>query len=364
MLPVLHRLLLGRFISLVLFSTGALLGLLLSTRFFEIARFAALGGIGWPLVTYTACQIPLILPIVFPIGAALASFFLFQEFSRSGGITSLRASALSFRKLLTPILLAALFFSFLNGLLISDISPLAKNKARQLQREWKGINPLALLKQKELLLASGIEVVPLGDADPALFAEKVITAVRQNKNDRLLLITADKLQRSDSALDGENLSAFLYGEKKKGEFSDLYIDKSKTFSTDIEPLTFVITKERSKPVPDHLSTPQFLKELIKKESIFDKRKLYSEAARRLMITLAPFTFTLLGAASGLMIGRKGSLKPQLILIGLTALFLAAFFLGKSFDTRIAVAIPCFLAPHLFLVIAALKRLNRLKMGIE
>ena len=349
MIPVLHRLLLTRFVSLVFLSTGALLGLLLSTRFFEIARFAALGGLGWPLVTYIACQIPLILPIVFPIGAALAAFFLFQEFSRSGGITSLRASALSFKKLLTPLLLAGLFFSVLNGLLISDISPLAKHKARELQREWKGINPLALLKQKELLLSSGIEVVPLGEADPSKFAEKVITAVRQPKNDRLLLITADKLQRSDSSLDGENLSAFLYGDKKKGEFSELYAIESEHFTTNIEPLTFVLTKERSRPVPDHLSTPQFIAEMASrgKLPLFDKNKLYSEGARRLMITLAPFTFTLLGAASGLMIGRKSSLKPQLVLIGLTALFLAAFFLGKSFDTRIAFAVPCFLAPHLF-----------------
>jgi|GEM_PF-3179876 len=363
MLPVLHRLLLGRYISLVFLSTGALLGLLLSTKFFEIARFAALGGVGWSLVAYTACQIPLILPVVFPIGTALASFFLFQEFSRSGGVTSLRASSLSFRTLLSPLLFGALFFAVFNGLLISDIAPFAKHKARELQKEWKGINPLALLKQKELLLSAGIEVVPLGEADPAEFAEKVITAVKQS-NDRLLLITADRLEKNQLSLDGENLSAFLYGERKTGEFSDIYIDKSTKFSTDIEPLTFVLTKERSKPVPDHLSTPQWVAEVFNQDSQFDKDKLFSEGARRLMIALAPLTFTLLGAASGLMIGRNRSLKPQLVLIGLTAVFLAAFFLGKSFDRKMAIAIPCFLAPHLFLTVAAIKRLGRLSRGIE
>ena len=365
MLPVLFRVLLTRFFTLLFLSAGALLGLLLTTRFYEIAQFAAFGGIGWPLLYFVGCQIPYILPIVIPVGVALSSFFLFRELSYSGMITSLRASSLSLKTLLTPLLLSALFLCLINGLIVSELAPQAKMKARILQREWRGINPLALLKQKDLLLNSGIEVIPLGEADPSSFAEQVVAAVRQPGQDRILLLTADRLDRSGTALEGEHVSSFLYGEPQKNGFSDLYIDKSNTLSTNIEPLSLLLTKERSRPSLDFLTTPQWI-EQVKSEGppLFPFNKLLSEGFRRLTIALSPFTFALLGAASGVMIGRKESAKPQLVLLLLTALFLTAFFFGKSFDQNIWIALPFFIVPHLLIVTVALRRLTRISRGIE
>ena len=121
MIPILWRYALQSYLRVFLLSVCTFIAVLLVSRFKEIARFAALSSDSLKTALFVVYQFPLILPMAIPISALIASLLLFQRLSRGSELTALRASGLSLRSILTPLL----FTSFS---LPSSCSPLTEQR--------------------------------------------------------------------------------------------------------------------------------------------------------------------------------------------------------------------------------------------
>jgi len=107
-MPILWRYALQSYTRVLLLSICTFIAVLIVSRFKEIARFTALTCDFRKTGMFVFYQIPAILPIAIPISTLIASLLLFQKLSRSYELTALRASGLSLRSILAPLLSRAL----------------------------------------------------------------------------------------------------------------------------------------------------------------------------------------------------------------------------------------------------------------
>src|SRR5262249_35116763 len=103
-MPILWRYLLGHYLKVLVLCVLAFVAILLATRLDEIAHFATLGPEGMVILSFPLHQIPYILPIAIPISCLISAMLLIQRLSHTHEMTAIRASGLSLRMILCPIL--------------------------------------------------------------------------------------------------------------------------------------------------------------------------------------------------------------------------------------------------------------------
>src|SRR5580658_7812261 len=101
-MKILSRYFIFRFLGTVGLATLAFFGLVLATRFHEVARFAALGAPIDQIGLLLLLQFPYVFPFVLPVAILLASFLLMRQASEGFELVSLRASGLSLFKIQQP----------------------------------------------------------------------------------------------------------------------------------------------------------------------------------------------------------------------------------------------------------------------
>jgi lipopolysaccharide export system permease protein len=88
-----------------------------------------------------------------------------------------------------------------------------------------------------------------------------------------------------------------------------------------------------------------------------------EILRRLSLSIAVFSLTLLGCAFGIEEGRSPSKKGLLYALLLTLAVLISYLLGKELKNYPLFATLAFLLPHLFIWIASFLKLKRISRGL-
>jgi lipopolysaccharide export system permease protein len=86
--------------------------------------------------------------------------------------------------------------------------------------------------------------------------------------------------------------------------------------------------------------------------------------RRISISLATFTFTLMGAAFGISISRNRSNRGIFYVVGLASLYIIAYFAAKGADHLLVTTTLFYLLPHLLIVLLSVAVLFRVSKGIE
>lgn len=383
MLPILWRYLLTQFIKVFLFCTLTFVAVLLTTRLDEIAHFATLGPEGKLIFWYTLYQLPYILPIAIPISCLIASILLMQRLSGSHELTALRASGLSFSKIFVPILFAALMICVLNFIVISELATQSHLSTNILKTELRSVNPLLLLQSKHIMRAKGYYFDTLGHSKLGEVATHVVLASPAKDNHRMHLLLADKLVTTPEKFHGENVTILSsLGEEKSEGFDRLIVENMKEGMTSITDFTQIADQKMLKLNNDHLRLPLLLMRLRDEKSKLAQLKAngkpsseqkvvvrtitrcYTEMMRRLSVALAPLTFTLMGGAFGISIGRRPSVHEILYVAALSAFYLICFFAAKGSDHHMVAASVLYYAPHVIIIILSVVMLNRLAKGIE
>jgi Predicted permeases len=357
-MKILSRYLIYRFLGYVGLTTLAFFGLVLATRFHEVARFASLGAPLEQIGLLLLLQFPYVLPFVLPVSMLLAAFLLMRKASERFELVSLRASGFSLFQIQRPILLTALCFSVLNFWLVSDVATFCHQKARFLEREFREINPLVFLKKPELLGIKGLEVMNLGEIDPGRSSTRSIIAIPDFKKGRISLLLADALVRDGLDVIGHDV-LFLTSMKSKTEIPDIFIDKAEEMRLNGENFFSAFKKEGGKISVDFLPTPLLIQRTI--ETGF-KPQMVSEIVRRFSMTLEPLTLTLIGLSFGIFFGRHKSLSTVFLMFVLVSINLVSIFLGKSFDRSMTATFLIYLVPHPLLWICSWFRLRQLNLG--
>ena len=94
------------------------------------------------------------------------------------------------------------------------------------------------------------------------------------------------------------------------------------------------------------------------------KKAIEEISRRISISLAAFTFTLIGISFHMQISRNRSKKGIVSAIALAALFLVCFISAKSIHHSPMLSTAIYLLPHPLIILLALRFLKTIREGVE
>ncbi len=332
-MPILWRYLLSGFLRIFTLCVCSFVVILLVARFKEIARFAALSSNfakTWLFVTF---QIPLILPLAIPISAFIASLLLFQNMSKSQELTALRASGVRLSTIIAPILLLSLLLSICNFVICGNLAPSCRRSSKELIYNETSTNPLLLLQRQNLvrMKKSFIQM----KADDVNCAKDLFLITHNQSNNRLSLLNARKFTISHSELIGKDVAGITHLESENG-YDPLILENQSWMSTDASTLSSKIKKNRPNLETSSLEFPML--------RLHDKKKAMNEILRRISLSIAVFSFSILGCYYGIEQGRNLSKKNLMIASSLSIAFMLCYLLGKEVKNPI-LAFLIFFLPH-------------------
>lgn len=359
----LWKYLLKEYFQFFLLCVSAFIAILLVIRFQEIALFASSGANAFYIVLFSLYQIPYILPLAIPISCLIAAMILFQRMSNSSELTALRSSGISLFSIAYPILLSSLLLSVLNFTIASEITPISRLQAKNLIYRIAAENPLVVLQKDSMLDIKTMEF-DLKSLHMGKKAKEVLCIVRQASSDRIGLFTAAELFVDKDSLKGSSLSLISTGDSHIEEgYDNLIIENQKTLVADKRVICDQLIQKEWFAKEDLLSFSHLLKKCLHENTLFGSTS-FLELCRRGCLGLCPLTFTFIGVAFGVTIGRhrkKSSLWSAFLL---ATLIMACFVLSKTVHHSFLVSWMLYALPQPFAMIYSLRSLFLSSRGIE
>jgi lipopolysaccharide export system permease protein len=350
-MPILWRYALQSYLRVFFLSVCTFITVLIVSCFKEIARFTALSGDWLKTGLYVVYQIPAILPIAIPISSLISSLLLFQRLSRTYELTALRASGLALRSILLPLLLCSFLLSLLNFSICAQIAPFCRREGKALFFHETSQNPLLLLQRQKLVKIKHAYLDM--DAKDEETTKDLVFIAPNESNQRLNLLLAKKLHIQGEELLGEHLSLISHLPAEKG-FDPLIIENQAAMSTAAPLLSAALKKNRPRLHINGLDLKML--RITAQENSKKANNASIEILRRISLSLAAFTFTLLGCTFGIEGGRVPSKKNLLFALLLTLAVLVSYLLGKGLSGYLI------LGAHPFIWLCSWLRLHRISKG--
>ncbi len=377
-MPILWRFLIGQYVKVLCFCLTVFLTALLMMRLEEIAHFASLGASWSYLVIFIVYQLPYILPIALPISCLISAMLLMQKLSNSHEITALRACGQRLKQILAPICMTALLLSGINFYIVSELATDAHLATGLLKNELRSINPLLLLHNKHLMRMKGMHFETRGNSRVGEFAQESILAMPDSGGERISLLLAKELKTGRDSFSGSQVTLLTtLPATDRASLDALVVENDAALHIGLNDFIQLLQKQVWSLNNDHLRLSLLFVRLQQEnerlhevsdpsEAKIVKRNINrccTELLRRISIAAGAFTFTLLGLAFGLAIGRFRSAMPVLAVMALVSFYLACYFIAKNIDYQMMAASILYVAPHLILINFSLWRLHRINRGI-
>lgn len=364
-MPLLWRYLMRGYFKVFGLCVLAFISVLMVMRFTEIAQFAASGAPKLQILLFMAYLIPYILPLAIPISCLIAAILLVQRLSHTHELTALRAAGINLNAIAYPLLLVGALLSLANFTVASEIGPLCRGYTKQLVYEITTKNPLFLLQKDSLIKMKNIyyDIKLQGGAK---HAKDVIIVMKNSNNNRLSLMTAKELSVTGEQLKGFGVCMIsnIDSKEEKG-FDHLVIENQESMSTKAANLSQGVQKIDWITSYDYMPLKMILaKKQIKSSSTHFFGSAELEIARRASIALAAFTFTFIGIAYGMQLGRIRSKKGIAWAIGLALFYMVCFIGAKSMRHSTLMPILFYLLPHPLILFLSLRTLKNVARGVE
>lgn len=362
-MPLLWRYLLKRYLTLFLICLAAFVGLLLVIRFQDIAVFACSGAPLKLVILFAILQVPYILPFAIPISSLISAMVLFKQLSQKHELTALRAACFNLKQLTSPLLYFAILLSLSNFILSSEIAPRCKAKAKELLYLAASENPFFILQKDSPIRIKDCHVV-VGKMGPGKEAEDIAIVLKNTSSKRLSVILAKKLNLENHAIKGKNVSVISsIAAENKGSFDHLFIENQEMATTDAKNMGQILGSEAWQTHNECISFRMLLVRLLSPMKS-TRLEIINEMAKRLSLSLAPLTLTLLGGAFGMQIGRRNKKISLIIVPAITAFFFMTFLSAKSAKTFPLISIPLYILPHFLVGFFAFWHLRNIQQGVE
>lgn len=378
--PLLWRHLFLQYGKTLFLSLFGFLAVLLATRLEDTVRLVSSGASLRSVVLYIIYQIPYLLQLALPIATLIASLYLFQRLSLQNELTAVRASGISLFQLILPLTIFSIFIALFSFVVVIDSGVRAHMHAKKLEYNLRKLNPLAILQNTRLLQQQGINLDMKGSLVSDKQAQDMILTLRKSDKANFTLVLAKEIVSTGLMLDGRDLALISTKPAEDKRYDDLFIENAKENLTPLAGLSLFINKHKMWKADNDLLRMPLL--MAKKSTLEEKHEIHkykdrhlkrtkrklnqisNEIARRVSICLAIVSFTILGAAFGVTIGRMHSKMRLFGATSLATLFLIAFLAAKGMEDHAFAALLCYFLPHAVILYFSLKRLYRIQKGIE
>lgn len=358
MIPVLWRYAAASYLKTFLLIVGTFVLVLFVSRFKEIARFAILSSDPIKMGLFAVYQIPFILPMAIPFSALISAFLFFQRISRSHELTALRASGLSLKKILTPIILSAAFLTLINFSICANLAPFCQREARTILFQEASANPFLVLKKRQAKIKNAFLRMKVDDKGTS--AENFVLVTYNAGNERLNLVSAKDVFMEKGQLHGQDVSIVSHLAGEKNQFDPLVIETQESMAMSADIMTSTFSKKQPRFDGSSLSFRMLRSQIGGKSKAM--KRAFSEMFRRSSFSLSVLSLTLLGSIFSIEHARSPSRKNLLSLVLLTLLSLSSYFLGKSLKYIPILSAIVYFIPHLLIWISCYWQARRISKG--
>lgn len=218
----------------------------------------------------------------------------------------------------------------------------------------------------------------LGASKMGQSANDALIAVPNQGKNSLNLILASQLESTDQEFKTKQLSLIspIKSDNETG-FQNILLETVEEAVFSIQDFAHLIQKKVYQASNDSLTMGLLLIRLkdLKEQRIKATepeenkatqksiRQIYSEIARRISAGLSPITFTLLGLAFGMSVSRMKNSFQLIFPIGLAALYLICFFAAKAMESKVLISYLLYLAPHILIIAASIRKISKINRGI-
>ncbi len=250
---IIYRYLLIEYLKVLFLCVVSFIAILLTTRLEEIARFAASGGSSWTILKFAALQIPYILPIVLPVSSLISAIVLSLRLCYSQELTTLRASGLSLKSILLPVLITSAFLSLVNFYIVSEVATESILGTRQMQRDLTLINPLTLVKNKQLIKHRDLFIDTQNRSLAQNTLEGLIVAIWNSQMKRINLAVVQEISYDEPHIYSKGLAMFsTFQPNEKDNYDNLYIENIADSSMDVEGFSLYLKQKAARVNDDYL----------------------------------------------------------------------------------------------------------------
>ncbi|HEY4832625.1 MAG TPA: LptF/LptG family permease, partial [Waddliaceae bacterium] len=254
--------------------------------------------------------------------------------------------------------------------------------------DLSSVNPILLLQSAKIarLQDAFIQMDPVRNVE---VAQNLVIALNNRSGKRLNLCIAKQIEMEGDKLLAKHVS-IISSAPAENSFDHLVIENQQLMTSSAPEIVKLLHKTGWRIANDHLTfsllriRTKLLQEQvalyhkqahspetqcvpargIDEKAIRNLSKCYTEYVRRFSVGLSTFTFTLLGIAFGITIGRNRTKRDILIVLGISACCLIAFCLGKELAHLFWIASLFFLLPHALIILASLWSIRKVQRGIE
>lgn len=370
-----------RYLRSLTTALGTLLAILLSTKIEEIARFISLGAGVQKIFLFVLLQIPYLLQIALPLASIWSGFMTFTSLNHDYLISALRSCNLSVKNILSPLAFITSFIALFFFTLLFDMSAYCHHKSKALEFDVRTSEPLALLVTSQVMQGSDIAFDLKGSLRQGDSATHMLIGFRPSEKE-FALVLAEKVLYTDNKLEADNVSFFsvMNGEREERNDaidSSLLVENAKHVSTPAQHLYEISGAKSWKITEDHLSfglllaRRQELKQEIAQKALEGKsantakkklNRLTAEVGRRIALSLACITLTLLAAAFAISTRRDVGAFGAVRLIGWATLFSLFFLAAKTLSEKGLLAFAIYTLPHLLILTGLRTHIKRIERG--
>jgi lipopolysaccharide export system permease protein len=337
---VLWKFLLIPYFRSLLISLGSFLGILLVSRFREIAKFASVCNDQLYTLLFALYQIPFILPMAIPLSCFFSSFLLSRTIHNSSEYTALSSSGISPSKIFTPLLYSSIWISLFTFYLSAELAPHCLKESKNLLTNPSLINPIQLLQK----FNSNNFYSRMDQSSNPKTIENPIFVFFQNEP---YLVTAEKVWIEDDQLFGENVDIISYIPDKNNSQPIVYHEQVKTSSASLNFFTNHLTN-RTFPTKASLMPLKFL--LVETlDSLQNAPIAFAEILKRISFASSVLSLTYLGFVFGKQNHRNPSKLATIFSILLILPLLSTFFWAKVDGLNKITALLLFSFPHLLIL---------------
>lgn len=279
----------------------------------------------------------------------------------------MRASGFSLKQIIFPIALAALLVSYINFFISSELTTRSRIATKQILAEQSIPNPIQLLKKQNFSTMKTAFV----DLTPSQDEHKVnnVWLIQPSKGSkRLNIFHAEELEMLGKTLNGKNISFFTHFESPKtAQFDSLLLENQREMHTSAKDLSKLLKTSHWSLNPVHLPLSYLLVRKELSPGITPKELGTSvpvEITKRFAFGLSAFTFTFLGIAFGMELGRRHSKKNLFKAVILAGCVLLGFIVGKSFKYDTFLGMTVYIAPQLIALLASAYAIKKISGGHE
>lgn len=374
-MPIIWRYVLSQYLKIFTLTVLAFIAILLTVRMEEIAYFISLAPHPALVIKFIAYQVPYILPLALPLAALLAAWLTMRHLSDSNEIVALRSCGCSLYNIAMPLLLASATISLGNFYGVSEVATAAHRAADELKSEFKALNPLMLLQSKHLLRLRGANFVALGPTHVGESLEDCIIALPGPVEEGISCMVAKKLALHGQGVLGSGVT--LFTEMPIGSNENLFfIENSQQFSMPLYDAGLLLQNKNKTVGDDSMALAALYsrwKQLEVAAASADvndsaaqrlvQRSLVhcvAELARRLYSAFAVFSFTLLGIACGITVGRQACWQPLALAVACALVYLAALFVAKGVTHSLVVVVALYCVPHFLIISISMWRIHKVE----